>query len=82
MLFLGHRRTASLPPGPLFNSGGFVPSTPVFKSPSPVFPSLSQFTRVLDETCNSFDADTTDHQSKSSKKKNQIAIQIAMKFFE
>jgi len=60
---LSHRRTASLPPGPLFHSGGFVPSTPVFKSPSPVFPSLSQFTRVLDETCNSFDADTTDHQN-------------------
>jgi len=61
---LSHRRTASLPSGPLFNSRASVSSTPVFSNPSPAFPSLSQFTRVLDETRNSFDADTTDHQSK------------------
>lgn len=60
---LSHRRTASLPSGPLFSSRGSVPSTPVFKNPSPVFPSLSQFTRALDETRNSFDADTIDHQN-------------------
>jgi len=63
VLSTGHRRTASLPSGPLFSSRGSVPSTPVFKNTPPVFPSLSQFTRVLDETRNSFDADTTDHQS-------------------
>ena len=48
----GHRRTASLPSGPLVNTAvAVVPSTPLLSSYSPPpFPSLSEFTKVLDET--------------------------------
>lgn len=49
--FEGHRRTASLPSGPLLNTGGLIgPLKSLLCSPSPVFPSLSQFKKVLDET--------------------------------
>lgn len=52
-----HRRTASLPSGPLLDVGVLcMPSTPVFPKPA-VFPSVSQFTRVLDETQNMFETE-------------------------
>lgn len=52
LFILAHRRTASLPSGPLLDVGVLcIPSTPVFPKPA-VFPSVSQFTRVLDETLN------------------------------
>lgn len=52
MSIAAHRRTASLPSGPLLDVGVLCrPSTPVFPKPA-IFPSVSQFTKVLDETQN------------------------------
>ena len=57
LIILAHRRTASLPSGPLLDVGVLcMPSTPVFPKPA-VFPSVSQFTRVLDETQNMFETE-------------------------
>ncbi|XP_057366231.1 endonuclease/exonuclease/phosphatase family domain-containing protein 1-like [Daphnia carinata] len=51
-----HRRTASLPSGPLLNTGGSIgPPKSLLSNPSPVFPSLSQFRKVLDETQGALD---------------------------
>jgi len=48
-MFKGHRRTASLPSGPLTNAEGFIrPTSPVSSTPTrPVYPSISEFTSLL-----------------------------------
>ena len=63
--YSGHRRTASLPSGPLLNTvaGTIGPLTPLLSKPSPIFPSLSQFTRVLDETQSGLDVDDSAQSS-------------------